>query len=157
MIRIDNIINERLISLDLKADSKKSAIAELAEMLFRDGKIKSLKNFIISVSERESAMSTYCGSDIAIPHAKSLFVQEASFAFGRSQGFSWGKNDGNVNFVFLLAIPEIISADPSESVHIGLISSIAELALEKDIREKWIAAKTKGDILETFGYALTNK
>src|SRR5688572_7719020 len=146
---INDIINEPLIALDLQGDSKKSIIIELAGMLFGAGKLKSLTGFIDSVIERENVMSTYCGSDVAIPHAQSLFVRQASFAFGRTKDFLWGKDDGNVNFVFLLAIPEIMSESPSESFHIALMSSIAELALEKDIRNKWAAAETKKDIIET--------
>jgi mannitol/fructose-specific phosphotransferase system IIA component (Ntr-type) len=157
MIEIEHLINERLITLDLKATSKETAIAELAEILFREKKLKSLFGFMDAVAERESTMSTYCGSDVAIPHAKSMFVKEAAFAFGRASGFSWGEEDENVNFVFMLAIPEIFPDDSLESVHIDLMASIAELALEEDIRNKWAAAKTTYDILETFKAVLVNK
>ena len=157
MIKTEDIISEHLITLDLKANSKKSAIAELAWMLFCAGKLRYFTGFIDSVNERENALSTYCGSGIAIPHAKSLFVKEASFAFGRTCGFPWEKKEGNVNFIFLLAIPEVLSGNPSESDHIYLLSSIAELALEKNIRDKWAAAKTKRDIIETFTSILTDK
>jgi mannitol/fructose-specific phosphotransferase system IIA component (Ntr-type) len=153
-MEIENLINEDLITLDLKANSKSAAIAELAEMLFRERKLKSLFGFMDDVAERENEMSTYCGCDIAIPHARSIFVKEVACAFGRTNGFSWEEDNENVNFVFMLAIPEMLSDNSLDFIHIELMSSIAELALEKDIRNKWAAAKTKYDIMETFKEAL---
>jgi PTS system fructose-specific IIC component len=157
MIGIEHMINEKLITLDLEATTKKEAIIELARLLFHENKLTSLIGFIDAVDERENAMSTYCGYDVAFPHAKSSLVKKATFAFGRTTGFSWGEEDGNVNFVFLLAIPESSSNNSLDSDHIGLISSIAELALEKEMRDKWAEAKTTYDVLETFKSALTNK
>lgn len=157
MTGIENSINEQLITLELEATTKKEAIIELGRMLFREKKLRSLIGFLDAVEEREQVMSTYCGYNIAFPHAKSALVKEPAFAFGRTSGFSWGEEDGNVNFVFLLAIPEEFSDNAFDPVHISFISSIAELALEKEMRDKWSAAKTKFEILETFKDALVNK
>jgi len=153
MIEIEHIVNENLITLDLKANSKDGAVMELAAMLFRENKLGSLFGFMDAVSERERTMSTYCGFGIAIPHAKSIFVKEAGFAFGRTSGFPWEEGEENVHFIFMLAIPD---QDP-DAVQMDILSSIAELALEKKIRDKWLHAKTKHDILETFKEALATK
>ncbi|RPH33970.1 MAG: PTS sugar transporter subunit IIA [Bacteroidales bacterium] len=153
----DKFFNEKFITLNLKAKTKEQAINELAEMLYSGGKIKSVNGFIKSVIERENTVSTYCGSDIAIPHAASRYVIDAAFAFGRSNGFSWGEGDGNVNYIFLLAIPEVKGGDQSKSAHIAMMSSIAELALEEDVRQKWAIANTVEEILETFNSVLNIK
>lgn len=150
MIEIEHIINERLITLDLNASSKEGAIVELTTLLFREHKLKSLIGFVDAVIERENTMSTYCGSGIAIPHAKSLLVKEPGIAFGRTAGFKWEDDNEHVNFIFMLALPGMSSGNSLDAVHMGLISSIAELALEADIRNRWSLAKTKYDILETF-------
>lgn len=153
-IELECILNERLITLDLNASSKEGAIMELATLLFHENKLKSVLGFADAVMEREHTMSTYCGFGIAIPHAKSLLVKEAGIAFGRTPGFTWEEEE-QVNFVFMLAIPDLTTSDAS--VHLGLLSSIAELALEEDIRKKWASAKTKFDILETFKEGLATK
>lgn len=155
MTGVENIINEHLVTLDLKANSREGAIMELAMMLFRENKLISLFGFIDAVTGRENTLSTYCGSEVAIPHAQSIFVKEAGIAFGRTTGFSWEEEDETVSFIFLLALPE--ADDSFDAVHMGVISSIAELALEKDIRDKWAVAKTKEDILETFKEAFVTK
>lgn len=146
----DKIINENLISLNLEVESKAKAIEKLADMLFAEKVISSVSGFIESVNNRETTMSTYCGFDVAIPHAVSEFVIKPAFAFGRVDSFSWGKEDGPVEFIFLLAIPVQNDADTGSKSHIDMMSSIAELALEENVRNKWAGAKSKDEILKSF-------
>ncbi len=144
------LINRKLIELDLLADTKEKAIAELAEMLYAEGKLSDLSGFIEHIHEREQLMSTYCGYDTAMPHAESPFVKEPAFAFGRTRGFLWDEKDTPVNFIFLLAIPETSEKNPDESKHIQLMSSIAFLVLEDKVREIWLNTSLKKDITDTF-------
>ena len=136
------------VILDLKAKKKEEAIEELAQVLFESGKINDKDLYIADILNREKILSTYCGSNIAIPHSVSSVVDEASFAFGRSKGLTWDEDDDLVNFVIILAIPELKEGE--DTVHIEMMSAIAELALDDDIRSQWEKAKTTEEILATF-------
>ncbi|MFH6603161.1 PTS sugar transporter subunit IIA [Maribacter algicola] len=136
------------IILDLKAKNKVDAIDELAQLLFDTAKINDKDSYISDLLNREKLLSTYCGSNIAIPHSVSEVVNEASFAFGRSQGLIWDEDDDMVNFVIMLAIPKLKEGE--DTVHIEMMSAIAELALDDDIRKLWGDATTKQDIINTF-------
>jgi len=136
------------VILDLKAKNKKEAIEELAQLLFDNEKINDKSLYITDILKREKILSTYCGSNIAIPHSISSVVKEASFAFGRSKGLTWDEGDDLVNFVIMLAIPELKEGE--DTVHIELMSAIAELALDDKIRSKWVSAQTAEDIIATF-------
>lgn len=136
------------VILDLKASNKEETIEELAQVLFESGKINDMEGYVKDIMSREKILSTYCGSNIAIPHSVSEFVNEASFAFGRSPGLNWDKDDDLVNFVIILAIPQLKEGE--DTIHIEMMSAIAELALDDKIRSKWTNAKTAEDIIATF-------
>lgn len=136
------------VILDLKAKNKEEAIDELAQVLFDSGKINDKKDYVVDILKREKILSTYCGSNIAIPHSVSSVVNEASFAFGRSAGLAWDEDDDLVNFVIILAIPQLKEGE--DTVHIEMMSAIAELALDDGIRSQWEKANTAEEIISTF-------
>jgi hypothetical protein len=53
-----------------------------------------------------------------------------------------------VQFIILLAIPEV--AEGEENPHIGMMSEIATLALDEEIRAVWALARDEKTILKTF-------
>jgi len=136
------------VILDLNAENKEEAINELAQLLFERGKIKNKAAFVTDVMNREKMMSTYCGNNISIPHSISAEVNEASFAFGRSTGLAWDEADDLVNVVLILAIPE--QKEGEDSIHIDMMSAIAELALDDGIRSRWEKATSIEEIISTF-------
>lgn len=145
-----SIINNELIRLDLDFKSKDDIIKELCSILYAEQKISSIDGFIKDIQHRESIMSTFCGFDVAIPHAVSEFVKEPAFAFARTKTFSWSEDDEIVKYVFLLAIPAHQEANSDAKSHIDIMSSIAQLALDEKVREVWAAANTKEAILKSF-------
>ena len=136
------------VILELKATNKKEAIDELSQLLFERGKISDRKVYVDDILSREETMSTYCGYGVAIPHSVSPVVNEAAFAFGRSSGIVWDEDDEPVKFIILLAIPKLKEGE--DSIHIEMMSSIATLALEDEIREIWASATSISEIIDTF-------
>ncbi len=116
-------------------------------MLKESGKIDNLENFINDINKREEILSTYCGYGVAIPHCESTEVLESGFAFGRSNGLIWDKNDDSVFFIILLAISKI---EKTENLHIEMMSKIASLALDEKIRKQWKDSKSISEIKNTF-------
>ncbi len=135
------------IKLSLDSKNKFDAIKELSMILKENGKINDLNNFINEINDRENILSTYCGYGVAIPHCESSEVIESGVAFGRSNGLIWDENDEPVYFVLLLAIPKIKN---EENSHIEIMSKIASLALDEEIRKKWRNSKTITEIDNTF-------
>ena len=136
------------ISLGINITSKTDVIKFLIDQLCDLGKIKNKEHYMKAVLDRENLLSTYCGYGIAIPHAESDEVIEPSFAFGRTSGLTWDEGDELVQFVILLAIP--IGRVGEENSHIEMMSEVAKLALEEDIRAKWLSASSKNEIVSTF-------
>ena len=150
MIMKSDIINDHLIQLDLNIESKDDIIEKLCKILHSEQRIDSIDGFIKDIQHRESIMSTYCGFDVAIPHAVSKYVKEPAFAFARTKDFSWGEDDEIVKYVFLLAIPAHQEANSNGKSHIDIMSSIAQLALDEKARAIWNSASSKEEILKSF-------
>jgi mannitol/fructose-specific phosphotransferase system IIA component (Ntr-type) len=136
------------IELNLSCESKREAISILIGRLYEKGKISNKDFFLNDVIERENILSTYCGYGIAIPHAESTFVKEPSFVFGRTTNMIWDEEDEPVKFILLLAIPRV--KDGANNSHIELMSEVATLALEEDVRALWESAVSSAEILKTF-------
>ena len=60
----------------------------------------------------------------------------------------WDKNDDEVKFILILAIPD--SNKKEDNLHIDLMSHIASLALEEKVRKSWEEAKSVEEITKTF-------
>ena len=145
-------MSERLptaVVLNLEASNKEVSLSLLADALFKAKKISSKSIYLQAVLEREKLLSTYCGEGIAIPHAASEAVLEPGFIFARTPGeMEWDADDEPVRFIILLAIPQVKEGE--DNSHIEMMSEIASLALEEEVRTQWKKAKNSEAILETF-------
>jgi len=136
------------IELNLKSNSKLTLLETLCQSFWEAGKLYNRDLFLEEVLKREALLSTYCGQGVAIPHAASAAVKEPSFIFARCTEINWDEKESPVQFIILLAIPEV--AEGEESPHIEMMSEIATLALDEEIRAVWASARDKEIILKTF-------
>ena len=136
------------ILLDQNFKNKSEALINLVEILHNNGCLNNKQKYLESIIEREKILSTYCGHNIAIPHAVSKAVKKVSFGFCRTTNLEWDKKDESVQFILILALPD--SKGEEDNYHIDLMSQIASLALEEEVREVWKNAEAKEEISKTF-------
>lgn len=141
---ISELLKESFIELNLEANTKNDAISHLSEMLYKNGKVSSHKDFYNAVLERERLGSTAIGAGIAIPHARTNVVNEVAVAFARSsKGIDFNSLDGDpVHLIFLLAAPI-----ESGSLYLKLLARISRLLRYQDLIEDLKKAQTKEDII----------
>lgn len=144
-MNIADIMNDKMIKLQLNSKDKISVIKELAEILYENGKLYDKEKYIEAVLKREEEFSTGVGMGIAIPHGKSSAVKEPAIAFGRSlDGIEYGALDGKPsNIFFIIAVPE-----NSNDEHLRLLSQISRKLMHNEIREKLLKANTPSEIIE---------
>lgn len=136
------------INLSLQVDSKQAAIQAIAQGLAQSGVIRDAQAYAAEVLAREATLSTYCGYGIAIPHAASNTVIAPGFAFARTTDLTWDQDDDPVRFILALAIPD--ANEGEDNNHIELMSQIATLALEEEVRAVWEKAQTEQEIQASF-------
>ncbi|MGL4861190.1 MAG: PTS fructose transporter subunit IIABC [Enterobacteriaceae bacterium] len=142
---ITTLINRDLICLDLKADSKQALFAEMAHLLAAQGKVSDEQQFITDLWQREQQGNTGFEEGIALPHAKSAAVTQASCALGISrQGIEYGAEDGQpTHIVFMIASP-VGNADQ----HIEILAEISSKLIEEHFIQRLLAARTSQEALD---------
>ena len=144
-MQILDFLSVDAIKLSLESKTKKDAIKEMVELLFKSGKVKDKKKMLQTLMEREELGSTGIGQGIAIPHGKSDTVSDLAAAFGVSQeGISFDSLDGEpVNIFFLLVAPE-----GAAGAHLKALARISSLLKDKYFRKSLVAAKTPDEVIK---------
>lgn len=120
---LSEVLSEKVMNLALAATSKEEVIDELSQLLFKNGKIDSVEDFVEDVLLREQEGVTGLGKGIAIPHGKSESVIQTSIAIGRTQvPIVWESlDDQPVNIVILFAVKNT----DANTTHIKMLQNIA--------------------------------
>ena len=143
---INKLMNENLINLELKGETKLDIIKELVELLDKEGRLLDREAYYQDVLKREEIGSTGVEMGVAIPHGKSAGVKEPSLAFGRVKngGVDFDSMDGNkTDLVFLIAVPE-----NSDDTHIRILTSFARKLMHKEFRDGLRSAVNPAEIIE---------
>lgn len=144
-MKIENILNENLIVLDMQVNNKKEMINALSEILYHEGKIDNKELFVKDVYAREAEGQTELGSHIAIPHGKSDAVKITSIVFGRTANdLVWeSPDDKPVHAVILFAVRNV----DKTTVHLKLLSQVAMALADDDTLEKLLTTQDKQEII----------
>ncbi|MCL2144935.1 MAG: PTS sugar transporter subunit IIA [Endomicrobia bacterium] len=144
-MKIMDFLSSDSITVELKATDKKSAIAELVDMLKTTKKVKKTDEIIEVVLEREKLGSTGIGQGVAIPHGKTDVLHEQVGALGVSRkGIEFNSLDGEpVHIIFLLVGPVEVAGQ-----HLKALSRISRLFKDKFLRQAIRDAKTKEEIVK---------
>jgi fructose-specific phosphotransferase system IIA component len=144
-MKISELINLNVISLELNAETKDGVIYELADILHKDYRIENLKEFINELNKREELGSTGIGFGIAIPHAKTKYVVTPSLAFGKSsKGVDYESLDGELAHIFfMIAMPE-----GGSNLHLKALSLLSRSLIHEEFRQALLNAKTKQEVLD---------
>ncbi|MGJ7035363.1 PTS fructose transporter subunit IIABC [Anoxybacillus eryuanensis] len=144
-MRITDLLTEDTIILDLKAQTKKEVIEELANVLEKTGKLHDRETFIEAIFAREAQSTTGIGEGIAIPHAKTKAVRTPAVVFGRSKdGIDYDALDGkHSHLFFMIAAPE-----GANNTHLEALSRLSTLLMDSSFRSKIENASTKQQIIQ---------
>ncbi len=130
-MEIKEILKNDNIYLNTSFRTKEEVITFLASELMRKKYISDEKAFYQAVFERENHATTGIGNGIAIPHGKSLAVNESTVVFLKNNfPLEWQSlDDQPVELVFLLAITEADKGD----THLKLLSILAGKLMDDQI------------------------
>lgn len=141
------MIDQRLISLNLDVTNKEDAIQKICRMMYDAGKVSDYDQYLNGVKNRETEFATGMGNGIAIPHCKNDCVKEAAFTLVRLKNpVDWGSlDDEPVDYVIMLAAPE-----SSDNVHLKMLSELAVSLMDDNFRESLKDAADVEQIINIF-------
>jgi len=130
--------------LDLKSTTKEGVIREMIQHMAKDGTIPDVEAAYNSVIEREKRMSTGMQHGIAVPHGKTVTVENLTVALGiKPDGVDFHSLDGKPCRIFVMTISSTTQTGP----HVQYLYEISRLLTRPAIRERLIKARTKADIV----------
>ncbi len=135
-----DFLDERAVSIEIKAQTKEDVMRELVGLLVQAGSIRDrdVHKLVQSLLKRESLGSTGIGQGVAIPHGKSDCVSKLVAAFGVSRaGVSFDSLDGEPAYLFFLLVAPEESAGP----HLKALARISRLLKDKHFRDTLRTAK----------------
>jgi PTS system fructose-specific IIC component len=133
-------ITAELISLDQDLGSDKAAVLRSLSQRFVDqGRADDADELCAAALKREETDATGLPGGIAIPHAKSSTVRQASLAFARLKpGVDFGADDGPADIVFMIAAP-----DTAAEEHLKVLSTLARYLMDDDFLAALRSATTQ--------------
>jgi len=143
-MKLIELMSEKAMTLNLKSTTKPTVIKELVEVLSTQGHVSNVDKLYQDVLDREEVVTTGIGYKIALPHAKSAYIDKASVVFGRSeQGVDFNSLDKNkAHLFFLICVPE-----HADRLHLQLLAMLSRSLMHETFRQKLLNAKTKQEVL----------
>ena len=144
---IYQLLDQRMICLDLTGESKEEVLLGITGLLRGDPRINNFGLMQQAVLDRERIMSTGVGKGIALPHAKTSAVNDITLAFATtSQPIDYDAVDNiPVRMIFL-----ILSSENEKTTHIKLLSRISRLMNSDELREELLNAENSEEVMSIF-------
>jgi len=143
-MKISEVLNSRLIKVNVQSEEKEELFEEMLQLFVSSGLIKNRDAALRALLEREAKMSTGIAKWLALPHGK---IQEACgllMALGTSQaGIEYDSLDGEPVHVILMVFSEIGNPGP----HIEALAEISRMFLAAGFTAKIRDAKSADEIL----------
>ncbi len=148
-MELKDVLDDRIINLDVKANNKDEAIRVLAQNLHDANYIGDVEEFVADIYKREEEGVTGIGNYVAIPHGKSDSVTQVGIAIGKLENeIEWETLDGKgVKIIFLFAVSN--NTEYAKN-HMRLLAQIAGKLGDDEAIERLLEAKTIEEVKEVF-------
>lgn len=146
-MKIQNLLKENLMILDLEAKDKTGVIDEMITRLSQEGYVTDFEVFKEGILNREAQMTTGLGDGIAMPHAKNAAVKEAAVLFARSlKGVDYESLDGQpTDLFFMIAAPE-----GANDTHLAALAELSQYLLKEGFADQLRQVSQPQDVLAVF-------
>jgi len=134
---------------DLKAETKDEILQEMVQALVNSGKIKNQSHLLDVLKKRETLGSTGIGKEVAIPHCRSLAINELYLVVGISKkGVDFQAVDHkDVHLIFLIVAPP----QDKTNEYLPLLGKIVELVRDIKLRKALMKAKDFSSFIDLIG------
>lgn len=145
-MNISELMQGKMISVDLDASTRDDCIEKLIQNMMAEGYVTDMAAYREAVYEREGKGTTGVGFGFAIPHGKSSGIKKAGLAFAHLKTpIEWNSFDGKpVSIVFLIGVPD----KDTGNEHLKILIALSKQIMHEDFQNKIFNAKTNEEVLE---------
>src|SRR3954449_2761632 len=141
---LSEILDPKLVVLELLEQTAAEAILEIVERLRDHGLVQDFYKLADAIMEREGKTSTNTGEGVAFPHARTDLVNRLLLGIGRgTQGISFGYSSELVHLIFLVGVPQRMVTD-----YLVCVGALARVVRDKARRDALMAATSAEEFVD---------
>ena len=146
-MKIQDLLNKKVMLLDLQATTKEAAIDEMINSLVDNGVVADFDIFKAGIMAREAQTSTGLGDGIAMPHSKNLAVKEATVLFAKSnKGVDYESLDGQpTDLFFMIAAPE-----GANDTHLAALAELSKYLMQDGFADRLRKVTSPDEVIAAF-------
>ena len=146
-MKIQDLLNKKVMLLDLQATTKEAAIDEMINSLVDNGVVADFDIFKAGIMAREAQTSTGLGDGIAMPHSKNLAVKEATVLFAKSnKGVDYESLDGqSTDLFFMIAAPE-----GANDTHLAALAELSKYLMQDGFADRLRKVTSPDEVIAAF-------
>ena len=146
-MKIQDLLNKKVMLLDLQATTKEAAIDEMINSLVDNGVVTDFDVFKAGIMAREAQTSTGLGDGIAMPHSKNTAVKEATVLFAKSnKGVDYESLDGQpTDLFFMIAAPE-----GANDTHLAALAELSKYLMQDGFADRLRKVTSPDEVIAAF-------
>ncbi|WP_368976233.1 fructose-specific PTS transporter subunit EIIC [Caldifermentibacillus hisashii] len=146
-MKVTELLRKDIMLMDLQSTTKNEVIDEMIASLEKHHVINNADQFKEAILQREEQATTGLGNGIAMPHAKTVAVNEATVLFAKSnKGVDYESLDGEPTYLFfMIAVP-----DGLYDTHLQALAALSRSLLDEKFIEGLKSAKTPDEVVNIF-------
>lgn len=146
-MKVTELLRKDIMLMDLQSTTKNEVIDEMVASLEKHHVINNADQFKEAILKREEQATTGLGNGIAMPHAKTAAVNEATVLFAKSnKGVDYESLDGEPTYLFfMIAVP-----DGLYDTHLQALAALSRSLLDEKFIEGLKSAKTPDEVVNIF-------
>lgn len=146
-MKIQDLLNKKVMLLDLQATTKEAAIDEMINSLVDNGVVTDFDVFKAGIMAREAQTSTGLGDGIAMPHSKNAAVKEATVLFAKSnKGVDYESLDGQpTDLFFMIAAPE-----GANDTHLAALAELSKYLMQDGFADRLRKVTSADEVIAAF-------
>lgn len=145
-LQLIDLTDEELIVMAMEGKTKNNVLAELLIQPNIENYVTNSKAVLEAAIQREAQSTTGMGDGIAIPHAKSPYIEKPLVIFAKSEtGVEWASLDGSLaQIIFFILVPEERQGD----LHLKILQQLSRQLMHDDFKQALLQAETKAEVQE---------
>lgn len=146
-MKIQDLLNKKVMLLDLQATTKEAVIDEMINSLVDNGVVTDFDVFKAGIMAREAQTSTGLGDGIAMPHSKNAAVKEATVLFAKSnRGVDYESLDGQpTDLFFMIAAPE-----GANDTHLAALAELSKYLMQDGFADRLRKVISPDEVIAAF-------
>ena len=146
-MKIQDLLNKKVMLLDLQATTKEAVIDEMINSLVDNGVVTDFDVFKAGIMAREAQTSTGLGDGIAMPHSKNAAVKEATVLFAKSnKGVDYESLDGQpTDLFFMIAAPE-----GANDTHLAALAELSKYLMQDGFADRLRKVTSPDEVIAAF-------